>query len=207
MTTESIISSTLCTVSALIFIKFSILILFGGRLGKVGRRFQFEMDEVMGGLMGIPRFSHLEGVVLGFGAIGALMSWSADPAMQLLTVMGLSLIVVYMVVCTVYAVYAKQPYVPYVLFCLLLIGLTTWRATRMLPPENLETVLVFGGIASVLCVLATLQMRRRRAGQAESIAKLSAILAFIEANEDWQWEPGQSAPVGFEAHQSETTKH
>ena len=130
MSTEHIVASVLCTLFALLFAKFSAMNLLGARLGKGGRRFVFEMDVVMGGLLGIPKFSRIEGTVLGLGAAGALLAWSRDPTLQMLTVIGLLLIVVYMVVCSVYAIYARQPFVPYLAFCFLLIGLTAWRATR-----------------------------------------------------------------------------
>ena len=115
MTIETIISSVFCTLLGLLFAKFSHMNLRGASLGKEGRRFIFEMDEVMGGLMGIPRFSRLEGSVLALGSIGSFLAWSSNPTMQTLTVLGLVLLMVYMVVCSIYSVVAKQPVLPYLI--------------------------------------------------------------------------------------------
>ena len=170
----------------------------GASLGKEGRRFIFEMDEVMGGLMGIPRFSRLEGSVLALGSIGSFLAWSSNPTMQTLTVLGLVLLMVYMVVCSIYSVVAKQPVLPYLIISSLLAGLIAWRALRMMPSDSLAIVGTVAGIATFLCVLSGIQMRRNAPSQAGNIAKLIAINAYLKDSNDWDWREGESAPVGFE---------
>ena len=202
MSLEYVVSCVICTLFGLLFSYFAYMNLRGEQLGKEGRRFIFEMDVVMGGLLGLPRFSKIEGTVLGLGAVGAFLSWSTAPTHQLITVVGLMLLVIYLVVCSIYAVFARQPYAPYLGISGLLVGLGAWRATRMMPAESLQTVAGFVAFATVLCGLAGLQMRRRAPSQQAHIDKLVAILAFIEAHEDWDWPEGADAPIGFDAAQT-----
>ena len=205
MTVEYIVSCVICTLFGMLFSYFAYMNLWGERLGKEGRRFIFEMDVVMGGLLGLPRFSKIEGTVLSLGAVGAFLSWSTDPTHQVLTVIGLMLLVIYLVVCSIYAVFARQPYGPYLGIGGLLVGLGSWRAARMMPLESAQTVVGFVIFATVLCALAGLQMRRRVPSQEAHIDKLVAILAFIEAHEDWDWPEGADAPTGFTMEQSAST--
>lgn len=198
MAVETIISSVFCTLFGILFAKFSYMNLRGKSLGKEGRRFIFEMDEVMGGLMGIPRFSLLEGSVLALGSLGTFLAWSNNPTMQTLTVLGLVLLAVYMVVCSIYSIVAKQPILPYLIISSLLVGLIVWRALRMMPSESLVTVGIVAGIATLLCIFSGIQMHKKADSQADKIAKLIAINAYLKDNNDWDWREGESAPVGFE---------
>merc|ERR1719414_1682783 len=79
----------LCTLLGLPFTIFGILNLLHntGVFGSFGHKFGYEMDAVMGGLLGIPHYSKIEFLMLGFAATGAFLSWNSQ--FSLITVLGL----------------------------------------------------------------------------------------------------------------------
>ena len=54
----------------------------------------------MGGLLGIPHYSKLEFVLLALTSAGLFLAWARDPALGLVTVLGLLTGSLYMLVCT-----------------------------------------------------------------------------------------------------------
>ena len=128
--TELYVSAGLCLPLGLLFLVMALMNLLGEHLGSPGRRFIFEMDEVgrrdndifseefilkhfkkycencacqvMGGLLGIPHYSKLEFILLAFTSTGLFLAWAQDPALGLVTVLGLLTGTLYMLVCTVY---------------------------------------------------------------------------------------------------------
>ena len=88
----------------------------------------------------------------------------------------------------------------YLVIGAVMVATGAWRALRMMPTEDLPLVAGFALFAALLCVAATLQMRRRATSQAHRIDKLIAIQAYLEGRDDWDWHPGADAPVGFGGH-------
>ena len=80
------------------FLVFTVLNLFGELLGSFGRMFIFEMDAVMGGLLGIPHYSKIEALMIGCGSVGAFLLWSRDPVCQLLSILGLVIVGLYLLI-------------------------------------------------------------------------------------------------------------
>merc|ERR1712047_40059 len=70
---ELYISATLALLLGLMFTALGVANLFGQLLGPKGKIFIFEMDQVMGELLGIPNYSKLEAVLLLLGAVGAFL--------------------------------------------------------------------------------------------------------------------------------------
>ena len=54
----------------------------------------------MGGLLGIPHYSKLEFILLALTSGGLFLAWARDPALGLVTVLGLLTGSLYMLVCT-----------------------------------------------------------------------------------------------------------
>ena len=105
---EFYISAGLAVPLGIFFCVFTILNLFGKHFGSFGRMFIFEMDEVMGGLLGIPHYSKVEAVMIGSGALGAWLLWFRDPVYQLVSILGLLIVCIYLFICVVYAINARQ---------------------------------------------------------------------------------------------------
>merc|ERR1712227_916194 len=92
---EFYVSAGLAVPFGIFFCVFTILNLFGKHFGSFGRMFIFEMDEVMGGLLGIPHYSKLEAIMIGSGAAGSWLQWVRDPLVQLVSVLGLIIVNIY----------------------------------------------------------------------------------------------------------------
>ena len=112
------------------YLIMALMNLLGERLGSPGRRFIFEMDEVMGGLLGIPHYSKLEFVLLMFTSLGFWLTWVLQPEAVLVSVLGILTGTVYMLVCVFYAVYARQNRVAFLIPFLVNLALLIWRSVR-----------------------------------------------------------------------------
>jgi len=64
------VSNGLYALFALFFTAFAGMNIFGEKFGSLGARFIYEMDEIMGGLLGILSYSKYEGILLGCSAVG-----------------------------------------------------------------------------------------------------------------------------------------
>merc|ERR1719397_1211617 len=73
---ENLAFAGVALVLALLYFVMTIMNLFGEKLGSPGRKFIFEMDKVMGGLLGIPHYSKFEGILLLFAFIGLILPWT-----------------------------------------------------------------------------------------------------------------------------------
>ena len=127
-------SAGLAAPLGLFFLVFTFLNLFGEVLGTFGRKFIFEMDVVMGGLLGIPHYSKLESIMLGMGVVGASLLWSRNPNHQLPAILGLMVVDLYLLICVAYAVNARQPFIPFMIPIAPLTAIIIWRYVRFLNP-------------------------------------------------------------------------
>ena len=107
----------------------------------------------MGGLLGIPHYSKLEFILLAFTSTGLFLAWATDPALGLVTVLGLLTGTLYMLVCSVlyctvlyctalhctdlhlqvcllYGLLARQNWVAFAVPGLATLAMLLWRATR-----------------------------------------------------------------------------
>ena len=128
--TEHYVFAGLCVPLGLFFLLMSLMNLLGEHLGSPGRRFIFEMDEVMGGLLGIPHYSKLEFVLLLFTSLGFWLTWVLQPEAVLVSVLGILTGTVYMLVCLIYAIYARQNKVAFLVPCVVNLALLIWRSVR-----------------------------------------------------------------------------
>merc|ERR1712146_49633 len=117
--------------------------------GSQGVKFCYEMDTIMGGLLGIPRYSKIEAAVLLPSAAGLFLSWSSDSAHRLYTSLGLVAVSVYMGVCSVWSRYAKQweSTMPMASVGVLTGLMACWQLQRFpVQDEQKKTVTVVAGI-------------------------------------------------------------
>ena len=128
--TENYVFAGICVPLGLFFLLMALMNLLGECLGSPGRRFIFEMDEVMGGLLGIPHYSKLEFVLLLFTSLGFWLTWVAQPEAVLVSVLGILTGTTYMLVCVFYAIYARQNKVVFLVPCLVNLALLIWRSIR-----------------------------------------------------------------------------
>ena len=130
--TENYVFAGLCVPLGVFYLIMALMNLLGERLGSPGRRFIFEMDEVMGGLLGIPHYSKLEFVLLLFTSLGFWLSWVLQPEAVLVSVLGILTGTVYMLVCVFYSIYARQNKVMFLIPFLVNLALLIWRSVRYL---------------------------------------------------------------------------
>ena len=109
-TWEFIITSVVTSLLGLLFTIFSFFNFFGSFCGSFGRKFLFEMDEVMGGLLNLPHFSKIEGLLLLFGSTAGVICWLSE--YEFCTEICLIIACMYTVICVFYGVNARQVYGP-----------------------------------------------------------------------------------------------
>jgi len=199
---ELYISATLALLLGLMFTALGVANLFGQLLGPKGKIFIFEMDQVMGELLGIPNYSKLEAVLLLLGAVGAFLCWSSEATISLVSILGLLIGTVYMGVCLSYGVNAQQPLGPFLVPLVYNLGVLVWRCVSFLHPEHRVTVVVCGVVGLLLTLLAHLLMRSRREKVKDSLVKLKKLQKFeaqMKAkNVPVVWQKGRDFPDGFE---------
>lgn len=197
---EYYISAVVCTPLGLMFTFFAILNLIHdtGVFGSFGRKFGYEMDVIMGGLLGIPHYSKIEFLMIGFGGVGALSSWILK--YQLITVLGLISAASYMYICAFYAYFAKlwkEEGPLFVVMGTLCLVLGSWRWVRFLDGKDGTTAMIGAGSFAALTVIAGAIMMIRAPAREAINYRFKQIFAYCEANKDFVWSAGQDAPEGF----------
>jgi hypothetical protein len=170
-----------------------------GALGSFGNRFGYEMDTVMGGLLGIPHYSKIEFLMLGFAGVGAFLSWTST--YELITVLGFIDAASYMVICGLYAYYAKlwkQEGGPFVVVGVVSLCIAGWRWTRFMDAADTTDAIVGAGCFAALTVVFWVVMMIRAPAREQLHDRFVLIFAYCEANKDFVWLPGKDAPEGFE---------
>lgn len=129
--TENYVFAGISVLLGIFYLIMALMNALGEFLGSPGQRFIFEMDDVMGGLLGIPHYSKLEFPILMFTSIGGFfLTWVYDPDVSFVTVLGILTGTIYMVICTFYAIFARQPKIFFIIACLINLSLLVWRCIR-----------------------------------------------------------------------------
>ena len=196
----------------LLFLFFVVLNLFGDAMGTFGRKFIFEMDVVMGGLLGIPNYSKLEAMMIIPGVIGTCLLWSRSPLLQFLAILGLMCVDLYLLICVAYGVNARQPTIPFIIPMAPITAIIIWRCVSFLNPVYYTSVIVVAVVGIILSIICHFIMKSRRAKLEPEIQKLKAIQRFEKSqkavNPDWkmEWLRGNKTPEGFEDVTNEKRK-
>ena len=201
--TENYVFAGISVLLVVVYVFMTLMNAFGECLGSPGRRFIFEMDEVMGGLLGIPHYSKLEAPILLFTSIGFVLTWFYDPVISFVSVLGILTGTVYMFICVIYAYFAKQAKMPFLITCLVDLGLLIWRCVRFLDPDYHVAVGVIGGVGLLISLVSFFVMKTRAERCSSTIEKFIQIQNYEQTlkakNEKLIWLKGKSAPEGFES--------
>ena len=185
--------------TALSFI-FSIFALFNlvadfGVLGSFGSKFLYEMDEVMGrGLMGVPHYSKVEGLILVIGSLGLFTCWWGH---NQTTFLGCCVCCCYMMTCSTYACIMKFPINVFLTMagvCCILGAITFAHLTDGEEKENAFKVLAFG---VGYTIVSSLIMVFRSKGREAFHARFRDINSYCDKNPHFVWKLRESAPEGY----------
>ena len=166
----------------------------------MSRMFIFEMDAVMGGLLGIPHYSKIEALLIGCGSVGAFLLWSRDPVYQLFSILGLLVVDLYVLTCLSYDINALQPLAPFIVPLVPITAIIIWRCISFLNPAYYNIVAVVAVVGFIMFIICHFIMRSRRANIEPQLKKLIAIQMFQadqkSANSEWsmEWLRGKNAP-------------
>lgn len=198
---EYYISCVLCTLLGLMFTVFGIFNLVHdcGVLGSFGHKFGYEMDAIMGGLLGIPHYSKIEFLMLWFAAAGAFLSWTSN--YELITVLGLASAASYMYICGLYAYFAKlwkQEGPMFIVMGTVSLCLMCWRWTRFLDTAEYGNGATIGACCfGAVTVVAGVVMMIRAPGREQVHDRFVQIFDYCEENKDFVWLAGADGPEGF----------
>lgn len=167
-------------------------------MGNSGTKFVYEMDVVMGGLLGIPFYSKFEGVLMLAAAIGCLHILGPSPNKELYIVLGLVISGTYMLVCVAYAMYARQPVKHFVIIAVVIWLVEAWRLFWYVHFVDYLIVSIVFVIAIALVFVANWRMRARLSDKEEVIDRFVRIQQYCEENPNYTWTSGQDSPDGFE---------
>ena len=161
------------------------------------------MDEVMGGLLGIPHYSKLDAVVLLFASIGFFLTWSYDLTISFVSFLGIMAGAVYMLICVFYGIFARQAPAAFAVPFLLNLVLVIWRAVRLLDPSYHVAAGACSAAGLLSCLLSVIVMKLRAERCEPVIVKLLQINKFEkllkERKESLVWLRGNDVPEGFVA--------
>ncbi|CAB9524092.1 expressed unknown protein [Seminavis robusta] len=168
------------------------------------RMFLYEMNGVMSDIMGIPRYSKVEGIILLCGALGALASWiTISPTLfyccnYLLLLSALSFLLI-----IPYSFFTRQAEItPVILSCLLICLITTAIRAIIIAEDPYDTAPYatylgyFGLSILALAVVQTCIMSRNASRVEESIVKFHHIKDHFLGN-GMIWTSGKEFPAGY----------
>ena len=198
MSFTNIIYMSVCTVIATFFATFALFNVVAdfGTLGSFGAKFLYEMNEVMGSLIGIPHYSKLEAIILSVASFGLFSgSWFGHNQMLFLgSIVG----VAYMVNCTVYAHLVGLSVSLFMIIaggCGVLGAMTYRFLTEGEEKENASQVLAFAG---TFIVVSSVIMVVRSKGRESFHERFHKINKYCDKNPNFVWKLGSDKPEGFE---------
>lgn len=193
------VSDFLVVTVALLFTCIAFVDFFGDcfLMGRSGAKFYHELNIVVGGLLGIPRYSKVEGVIFTLLALGCFNVFTTSGQKQLWIIVGIMGGVAYMIMVIMFRIIAKQKNRQYITFAVLLAALDVWRMYAFLEKDD---YLLTAGIFFAMCTVAALavwRMKSRAEEQKETLERYAAIQKYCDENPDHIWYIGEECPVGF----------
>ena len=169
----------------------------GNPFGSFGIKFIYEMDQIMGGLLGIPHYSKVEVLFLSLAATGAFSS-IINPDNQLLPILGFTSLTSYMTICGFYGWFSGTPIAPFLSIATVGGLLLKYHWDNHLDnADDINTATNFAFILTGLTLLAGLIMKLREPSQREINKRFGKINKFCEDNPKFEWKKGKDAPEGF----------
>jgi hypothetical protein len=191
-----------CTTMGMFYAMFALFNLVGdsGALGSFGAKFIFEMDRVMGALIGIPKYySKVEAVIL-FGASFCLFSSLFHEMVHVC--MGLVVVTGYMVTCSVYAYCV---HLPVTIFAGMgfFSGILLIPGLQRIPSREAEAgkIMIWqvAFVTAAFVLVTSLAMLARAPARAGFHKRYRQIVEYCDAHPDFVWINGKDAPEGFES--------
>ena len=170
-----------------------------GALGSFGAKFIYEMDGIMGDLIGVPRYSKIEAVIL-LGSSFCL--FSVLQGHFWLTACGLIVVTGYMITCTVYAYCVKLPQNQFLgmgmMSCVLLYFMPTRIREGYDPSSAGEYKIVTAFVTTLFVIFSCAAMLVRAPHRSHIHERYQEIIAYCDAKPDFVWINGKDAPEEFE---------
>lgn len=178
---------------------FALLNLFGNCLDYPSvTMFMYEMDHVMGGALGLPHYSKIEGLLLGLAAAGV---WSSMfTSNQLLPVLGYIALGTCMAICSLCGIYTgppPYPIVPFVVVGLVSTVLLVYRWNKHLDNREDETAWMFLTTVVVALLCLAYRVKSNEPRQRKTNARFIQINQWCADHPEFRWVKGKDAPEGY----------
>lgn len=200
MSVEKILCDLLAFILGIFYLFASLLGVFGTspKLGTFGARFSYELQEIMGGLLGVPNYMMVESVYLVVVSWGCLKCISFPPPTDHMPGISLVLALAYGVIVLVYGVISGVSVLYFVPVFLLTVGEASWRFTRFLDGHAIKPVVIVAIGAGALCLMAIYRMARRKNERRLVNEQFLRKLQYLHKNSGTVWKQGKDAPEGFD---------
>lgn len=193
---EYALSNGILTVLAVFFTVFTVLNLAGEKFGSFGAKFLYEMDEIMGGLLGIPNYSKVEAIFTGLGALGLWSIWFTGGCSRLF-LYSAGLLEAYLFLCASYAYFAKQPVVIFASMGLFIDMIAAHRYFRFSTDVTFGELVVLSVVLIAFVTAGTYRMYKLAPSREAVNARFVKIVEYCNENPDFVWIYGKDAPEGF----------
>ena len=177
---------------------------FAYRLGtSAGQKFNYEMDQVFGKLLGIKNYSKVEGLLLALSAYGCFTSVFEDDYSNFLTVMFMQMGNIYFFFCVIYFFVMKDEAMK---ICGVFIGLTSWIMLYRIRSGLFDWEVYgdkfvnFSIVCLGVCILGGRAMVNRATKPEfdKMIKRWVKIDALCKRNPEFEWKVGKDCPEGFD---------
>jgi hypothetical protein len=175
-----------------------------GMLGGFGAKFLYEMDVIMGGLLGIPRFySKIEGVLLLAASFG-LFSVMFNEHDHELTFIGLVMVTGYAVTCSAYARIVQLPSEVF-MYLGSYSSILLYFGYQDVPSGGPWLALIRQvSIGTALVSVISIMVMTMRATEREAVHKrYRDIVAYCDRHPDFLWVVGKDCPEGFSSKKTD----
>lgn len=206
MSAEKVACDLFAFALGVFYLSVSLLGVFGKspRLGTFGARFTYEMQEIMGGLIGVPNYMMIESVALVVTAWGCLKCVSFPPPSDHMPGISLTLALGYCLVVLAYGCFSGSRVAYFVPVFLLTVGQACWRFARFTAPRAERPIVIAAILSSGLAAVAIYRMYKRKDLRREINERFLRMLKYLDKNPAASWQLGKDAPEGFEDAESAT---
>lgn len=200
MSVEKLLCDLLAFILGIFYLSVSLLGVFGTspKLGTFGARFSYEVQEIMGGLLGVPNYMMIESVYLVVVSWGCLKCISFPPSSDHMPGISLVLALAYCIIVLAYGAISGVSVVYFIPVFLLTVGEASWRFARFLSGHAIRPVVICSIGAGALCLMAIYRMFRRKNERRTVNGQFLRKLQYLEKNSGSVWKQGKDAPEGFD---------
>lgn len=199
MTFELYLCNTLTVIMAAFFAIFSFLNAIARLdiLGPFGARFVYEIEVIMGGLLGVPYYTLVEAAVFAIATFGTGKAIARPPPTDPWPAASLIIGTSYLCIVTCFAHNIGQTMRPFLLMTATSGGLCVWRIVRFTDTSIHASLLEIGLLSGSLSIAGCLRMMSRAAARAELNARFIRMQQFCDGQMDYDWVMWEDAPIGF----------